>query len=162
MIQIKDNFLDKEVFTQIKDFVMSDKMPWFFNDEINDINNKDYYFTHTFVMQNKVVSILNDKLIIPLMSKIKHKNVLRAKANLFTKQPKHIKYGLHTDYPKGFPHTTILLSINTNNGYTEFENGQKVESVENRLLIFDGQLKHQSVGQTDTKQRINLNINIES
>ena len=161
MIQIKDNFLDKEVFTQIKDFVMSDKMPWFFNDEINDINNKDYYFTHTFVMQNKVVSILNDKLIIPLMSKIKHKNVLRAKANLFTKQPKHIKYGLHTDYPKDFSHTTILLSINTNNGYTEFENGQKVESVENRLLIFDGQLLHQSVGQTDTKQRINLNINIE-
>ena len=161
MIEVEDNFLDKETITQIKQFMMSDEMPWFFNDEINEVNNKDYYFTHNFIKNNKVISVLNEKLIIPLMSKIKHKNVLRAKANLFTKQPKHIKFGLHTDYPKDFSHTTILLSINTNNGYTEFENGQKVESVENRLLIFDGQLLHQSVGQTDTKQRINLNINIE-
>lgn len=162
MIEVKDNFLDKETFTQIKQFMMSDEMPWFFNNEINEVNNKDYYFTHNFIKNNKVVSILNEKLIIPLMSKIKHKNVLRAKANLFTKQSKHIQYGLHTDYPKDWPHSTVLFSINTNNGYTEFENGQKIESVENRLLIFDGQLTHQSVGQTDTKQRINLNINIES
>ena len=161
MIKIFDNFLDKETFTQIKNFIMGDDMPWFFNNKVNEENNRDYYFTHTFFRQGKVFSSLNEKLIIPLINQIKYKKLIAAKANLFTKKPKHIKYGLHTDYPKDFSHTTIILSINTNNGYTEFENGQKVESVENRLLIFDGQLLHQSVGQTDTKQRINLNINIE-
>lgn len=161
MIEIKDNFLDNETFTQIKNFMMSDKMPWFFNSEVNKFNNKDFYFTHMFISESKVVSILNDNLILPLISKIKYRNILKAKANLFIKHSKHIKYGLHTDYPKDFTHTTVLFSINSNNGYTEFENKKKVKSVENRLLIFDGQLKHQSVGQTDTKQRINLNINIE-
>ena len=29
------------------------------------------------------------------------------------------------------------------------------------MLIFDGNVKHRSVGQTDTLTRINMNINIE-
>ena len=161
MIEIKDNFLDKTLFNKIKNFMTSSYMPWFYNDEINDANDKDYYFTHLFVADNKPTSNLSKNIIMPLMDKVNHKKILMAKANLFTKQNNNIEYGFHTDYPKDFKHTTVLFAINTNNGYTEFKDGTKVESVENRLIIFDGQLEHQSVGQTDTKQRINLNINIE-
>ena len=56
-------------------------------------------------------------------------------------------------------HMVGLYSVNTNNGYTLFEDGTKVESVENQMVIFDGKRKHCSVAQTDTKLRINININ---
>ena len=55
----------------------------------------------------------------------------------------------------------MLYSINTNNGFTLFENGDKVLSKENRAIIFDGKIKHKSVSQTDKKVRINININYE-
>jgi len=50
--------------------------------------------------------------------------------------------------------------MNTNNGFTYFKNGDKVPSVENQMLIFDGQLQHCSVAQTDERHRININIDI--
>ena len=65
---------------------------------------------------------------------------------------------MHTDTPQ--KHMVALFSINTNNGYTLFENGDKVASVENQLVLFDGSLKHCSVAQTDENIRVNININI--
>ena len=59
-------------------------------------------------------------------------------------------------------HTVALFSLNTNNGYTEFENGKKIKSEENSLVIFPGHLKHRSVNQTDENKRINLNINFKN
>ena len=50
--------------------------------------------------------------------------------------------------------------VNTNNGYTEFEsNGMKVDSVENRLIIFDSNEKHRAVTTTDTPRRSVINFN---
>ena len=53
----------------------------------------------------------------------------------------------------------VAYYVNTNNGYTEFEDGQKVYCKKNSILIFDGSLKHRGVKQTDTKMRIAININ---
>ena len=50
--------------------------------------------------------------------------------------------------------------MNTNNGFTLFENGEKVKSVANRLMIFDGLEKHCSVVQTDETARYIININL--
>ena len=65
---------------------------------------------------------------------------------------------MHTDLPE--KHQVALYSVNTNNGYTLFENGDKAPSVENQLVLFDGSLKHCSVAQTDENLRINININL--
>ena len=35
-----------------------------------------------------------------------------------------------------------IYYINTNNGYTKLEDGTKVMSVANRLLLFDGSTSH--------------------
>ena len=53
----------------------------------------------------------------------------------------------------------IIFYLNTNNGYTEFENGEIVKCEENTLVTFDSQIKHRAVSQTDTKQRVVVNIN---
>jgi hypothetical protein len=65
--------------------------------------------------------------------------------------------GFHTDYE--YKCKTAILYMNTCNGYTQFENGEKVLSEENKIIVFDSNLKHAAVNQTDTKQRIVININ---
>ena len=52
-----------------------------------------------------------------------------------------------------------IFYLNTNNGYTEFEDGSKVESVANRFVSFTGDLIHRGVSQTDTKARVVINLN---
>ena len=41
----------------------------------------------------------------------------------------------------------------------EFENGKKVESVENRLVTFDTPLRHTGTNCTNQKYRLTLNFN---
>ena len=96
---------------------------------------------------------------MPILGKLNFKYLHRAKLNLYTKQNKQIKTSYHTDWNK--EHTVALFSLNTNNGYTEFENGKKIKSEENNLVIFPGYLKHRSINQTDENTRINLNINLK-
>jgi hypothetical protein len=49
--------------------------------------------------------------------------------------------------------------MNTNNGYTEFEDGTKVESVANRIVTFPSVTKHRAVSQTDEQRRVVINFN---
>jgi len=53
-----------------------------------------------------------------------------------------------------------VLYLNTNNGYTLFEDGRQVDSVANRIVFFDATLPHSGVHCTDTEQRIVLNLNM--
>ena len=50
--------------------------------------------------------------------------------------------------------------MNTNNGYTLFEDGTKVDSIANRMVVFDGNTKHTGSTHTDDDRfRFVLNIN---
>ena len=62
----------------------------------------------------------------------------------------------HRDFPNI---TTAVYYINTNNGWTEFENGDKVESVANRIVIFDSNTMHTGTTCTDEKVRVLINFN---
>ena len=64
---------------------------------------------------------------------------------------------MHIDYP--FPHKGAILSLNTCNGYTKLEDGTKVDSVANRILLFDASTPHCSTTTSDTTARFNININ---
>ena len=52
-----------------------------------------------------------------------------------------------------------LNLINTNNGKTFFKDGFEVDSVENRMVIFDGNMIHAGSSTTDTKTRCVINLN---
>ena len=90
---------------------------------------------------------------------LKFNYLIRAKINLYTKKDKFIETALHVDSYD--PHQVALYSLNTNNGYTLFEDGTKIPSVENQMILFDGSLRHASVAQTDSNVRVNININIK-
>jgi len=172
LYKIIDNFLPDDLYNQFTKTLFSTDFTWFYHDYVGFKGDKGinkFYFTHLFygdgaLFKSNTVGInsnhYND-IIEPICFMLfgKEFSLIRAKANLFTKRERHIKYGLHIDYNFD-KHTTLVYSLNKNNGYTEFEDGTKIPSNENQLLIFDGNIPHRSVGQTDTKIRINLNINL--
>ena len=43
--------------------------------------------------------------------------------------------------------------------YTLFEDGTKVQSKENRVVIFDSQMRHAGIPCTDEKRRVVINFN---
>ena len=99
-------------------------------------------------------------MLIPLIEKINPSSLLRIKGNLTTRTKEIVEYGNHRDYEiKNESLKTAVFYINTNNGYTLFENGDKVDSVENRLVIFDTPMLHTGTSCTDEKTRVLLNFN---
>lgn len=89
--------------------------------------------------------------------------LIRIKANMSPATHKHYVSGFHRDCnwngKNYIKHTVGILYMNSNNGYTLFKNGRKVESVENRFVFFPGVLFHSSVRQTDTSKRVVVNFN---
>ena len=78
--------------------------------------------------------------------------MIRMKINCLPNPNKIIKSDYHTDLPSNSNYKTLILSINDNNGYTEFKDKKipKFKSIRNSAYIFDGNKEHRSVSQTDT------------
>ena len=165
-IEILDNFLDAKIFKQIQNTFLSESFPWFYSQGINSFDDvtKDFMFNHMFLYRDEVVSNYFYNLIIPIIGNLKFNFVYRVKANAYSKKENHIYHDFHLDDCdsrfNNSKHYIALYSINTNNGFTELEGNRKIESIENRLVLFDGNIKHRSVTQTDTNLRINVNLNL--
>ena len=159
-MKVIKNFLESKTHKTISDIVFSNKFPLFFNATTGGRNDtSDYMFSHVFYQHGEQNSVFFNDVVMPLLGKLSFSNFIRAKLNFYTKKPKHIQTAYHVDFPN--KHQVALYSINTNNGYTLFENGDRIKSVANQLVLFDGRLKHCSVNQTDQNVRVNININLK-
>ena len=157
MFEVKDNFLDKNYFKEIKNFILSEEFPWYYNDSISSQKDpkKFYYFTHTFYNQNTVNSG-GYNIWKKFLEKINCKALIRIKANLYNNINVKRKNKLHKDYP--YSHKGCLLYLNSNNGETYFKN-KKVITKENRVVFFDPSIPHSSSLCTDKERRITINFN---
>jgi len=158
VMKIFKNYIDSETFNTMKDVMLSEDFIWFFRSSQVSWEDKDYseYFSHTFYVDEKINSD-SYKLMLPVIDKLKPKALIQMRANLVVQKHDHFKSEFHTDFD--FKCNTAIFYLNTNNGYTEFENGEIVKCEENTLVTFDSQIKHRAVSQTDTKQRVVVNIN---
>ena len=87
---------------------------------------------------------------------MKVKALIRIKGNCYPKTHEMYEHGMHTDYE--WSHKSAIFSINTCDGYTKFEDGTKIDSVANRMLIFDGSNLHTSSTTTNQLSRMNINF----
>lgn len=152
-----DNFLSEEDFIPLKDTLNSFNFPWYFNDEICYEGDGLCQFTHTF-FEESTRSPHSDfyPLVECFLDKLEVKELLRIKANLNVKTHIPIQTGYHIDHPDL---TTAVFYLDTNNGGTELNKTTFVESVANRIVIFDSNIQHTGVTCTDQKKRIVLNFN---
>lgn len=157
--KIIDNFLDKEDFINIKNKIESYDFPYYLQKQININHNKNdlsCYFTHMLFDQNSGFSSYFH-IVQPLITKLKAKALIRVKANIYLKTEKVEKNEPHIDYE--YEHKGAIFSINTNDGGTILNGNEKVDSIENRILFFNPAKKHSSTTTTNSKYRMNININ---
>ena len=80
------------------------------------------------------------------------------KAHLLLKQETPSISAYHTDFDNK-KMTTAIFYLNTNNGSTEFKNGDVINCMRNRLIMFPTNTSHRAIGQTDEPTRIVFNFN---
>jgi len=87
--------------------------------------------------------------------------LFKNKANLLTKTEKTIEHKMHIDYKSDINKkiTTGILYINTNNGYTRFNKGKKINSFENKFITFNSNELHTGTTCTDENYRVVINFN---
>ena len=154
-MKITDNFLENPEFETINKTFHLSNFPWYFMPFKVHEGDDNYQFYHLFIAKGKVLSNHFD-ILHPVLKKLGVKEIIRIKANLTLKQKEHIKSDMHVDFKDC---KTAIFYLNTNNGYTLFDKGDKIPSKENRVVEFDSNLKHCAVDHTDTKYRIVINFN---
>ena len=159
-IDIKDNFLPQPLLDSVVEKVLSPSFNWSYSnviddeDVVNDIHN--FQFVHTLYYHNKPTSNFFEDFSF-ILNFLKPHSLVKCKLNFNPCFKEVIPHKLHVDVP--FECKTSILYLNTNDGYTLFEDGTKVQSISNRLVTFNSQTKHTGTTCTNCKGRIVLNVN---
>ena len=169
-MKIYDNYLTDDEFSKIESFIEDASFKWSLIKELND-NSKpgDFVFIHESndeEKRNSIFTLLIKKIFTKDDFKIgsnKKIQICRMRINLFVNTSnKNEGKGFHKDVINDDDMKTLLFYLEDSNGYTEFEDGTIIESKKNRAIVFNSNILHQTVMQTNTIFRRNININFKS
>jgi len=157
LIKIIDDFLPEVEFKTLQDEILGEHFPWYLNKyQVHPSVDSDPQHVHILYDECMPRSNLLH-LVNPLLSKLDPATIRRIKVNLTLQQPEQTVGHPHVDYDR-FSGKTAAYYLNTNNGGTLID-GELVQSVENRMVIFDSNIKHSAVSCSDAQYRCVLNIN---
>ena len=157
-MNIKDNFFEQTTFDSIVSAISSDDFPWFY---LNGIANKedrsDLGFYHILYHNHRPNSSFADHIMAPIVDAVKPKAIIRCRISSYLRGEKIIHHAWHKDY--GYPNNAFMLYLNTNDGYTSFKDGTKIDCVANRAVFFSPQVLHCSSNCTDQERRLVFTMN---
>ena len=165
-IKVFDNFLSNEEFESLNQGIK--EVTWTYAERVASPNDEqvsceekyDWQMIHVFYDHPFHIS-QHVNILQPIIDKIHPVMMYRAKLNLNPVTDKIIEHGYHSDYGHeeyGKNFMSAVFYLNTNDGYTKFENGETVTSVENRLVTFPSIMKHTGSTCTDVRARMVLNL----
>jgi hypothetical protein len=162
--KVINNFLEKENFYKFQEEIFNENnVPWYYRnsqicESVNELDDVGYFSLCFF---NNFYNDFNgfNYFLYKIYEKLECKSLIQSRANLYLKQKENKKLYFHTDYP--FKCKTAIFYMNNNNGATILDENKKIkiESIENRMVVFDSQIRHSALVQSDTKRRICININ---
>ena len=165
--EVVDNFMPEDFHSSLWEIVSGRRFPWFYGEKTNydpecpyieqEECLDDYHFIHHFYDDDRPVSPFHEQLILPLLREMGAISSIRIKANWHPRTETVYENPLHKDYP--FEHKGAVYYINSNDGYTLFEDGTKIMSVANRMLFFESFNLHRSTTCTNARGRFNINFN---
>ena len=179
-VEIIDNFLEPEKFKNLQNTILDTGFPWFLYEGATESNTTQKgHSGHSFDIQSHNHSLKQReymlrsfwhlfyhdheanspffKELLDIIDKLDVKGLVRSKANLYPRTNEVIEHEFHYDYE--YPHKSGLYSLNTNNGFTIMEDGKKIQSVANRMVLFDASKLHKSTTCSDENYRVNLVFN---
>ena len=161
--KIIDNVLPKPVADKVgEDLLVDARFPWYLSvvsaKYPPDILN-NYQFVHIFYNKYNITSTFFS-IIAPIVDYLNPESIIRIKANLNPRTESRYKFEYHTDYEsKSSDRKTAIYYVNSNDGITILEDGTEIESVANRLVIFDQKISHTGTTCTNQKVRCLINFN---
>ena len=164
-IKVIDNFLDPQEFEYAKSAFSEleyKPVPGTSGEELNaDIPHWNYYCVKMIYLddepQDKSWNVIKDIFLRKFHMLCEYKTMHRVKANFYPYGETFRIHPYHID--QEYDHQGAIFSLNTCNGFTEFEDGTKIDSVENRLFLFNPSVKHRSTNTTNAMGRFNINFN---
>ena len=169
-IKVIDNVLDEEYFFQIQSHILSTNWPWYYMDNISNVeDNNNYGFFNILVNENGVNNIgpLNE-LIQETSQRVGSNQLIRCRMDMTTNRGDSIKLEPHVDLT--YPHTTAIFYVNDVDGNTiiydqmygddsKLTIKQEIQPKANRLIIFNGLHLHTGHTPTTCNQRVLINSN---
>ena len=160
-MQIIDNFLPEEQYDIIASTMLNADFAWYY---ANSVLSRDllcreqynYQFGHSFYY-NYGFQSKNASIILPILEKLDPVAILRIKGILLPRTETNIEHGFHQD--NQHKSKVAIYYVNTNDGYTKFAEGDIIDSVANRLVLFDSHQYHTGATCTDKKIRVAINFN---
>ena len=160
-MKVIDDFLSPSEYEQISDYFLGPTVDWRYNDhKVSPDEGTDSFQFTQMVFEPTRFPISKErsmKALDPLYAQLDFDILIRVKVNMTSRTLEHNYTLFHTDTRQN--NTTAIYYVNTNNGFTRFKDGTKVESKANRVVIFDAQTEHSGVSCTDEKVRVVINLN---
>ena len=158
-MKVIDNFLPDITFKKIYDEIMGSNFGWYYTpsvaDETDEHSLDNYMHFHVAYNNQMPVSTMYE-VLLPFLKQLEIQALMRIIINQYPYTPKLKVHADHKDFD--FTHKGAILYLNTCNGYTYCE-GQKVESVANRVLLHDPSKLHHSSATTNRQRRVICNVN---
>ena len=166
-----DSFLDEESFNELRNTIVGNKeYPWYFcntvaadspldvenfNPEIE--NNLWCHYAIHMVHFTVPLSSSFDYIFQLFKPRLDIKSLIRIKTNYYPYTSEVKEHPKHKDFD--YEHKGAVFSLNTCDGFTRMSNGDKVESIANRMILFDPSKPHNSTTTSNDKGRYNINFN---
>jgi hypothetical protein len=164
--QVVDQAIDSASFEALRSAVEQPLFPWEHSAILKgefphisaDDNRQDVHGLFLW-HQGKVFRSPYLPLVAPLIAQFEPCRLIKAKLNRTRSRDRHIEYGLHVDTHRSGA-LTVVFYLNDNNGYTLFEDGSRVMSRANRMVVFNASTRHTGASCTDAPHRLVLNLNL--
>ena len=169
MIEIIQNYLPEATFNDITSRL--DDLPWLISRKMNINSSSENHFafiqdySHHIFQKSHLKGFadsFNKVVMAPYAKKhnLKNLKIYRSRTNMYIKTTDNSQEcGYHQD--QTIPNVkTLLLYLEDSDGFTQFKTtGEKISSERNKAIIFNSNIEHQTVSQTNTLFRHNININ---
>lgn len=165
VLRVTDDFLPAEDFARLRAAVSAANFPWerfpiLFPPPpgLDEAYNEQW--VHGFVQRKTDFNYDSPYLpvIEQLLRQLGARELVKVKLNRTLRRERSVVYGWHMDTRRPGA-TTGVYYLNTNNGGTAFESGERVDSVANRLVLFPATMRHSGASCTDQDERLVLNVN---
>lgn len=169
--KIIDNFLSEQEF-EVYDSLPGcgdgnqlSNIPMYYSGLVGDAHDTDlYYFIHHLHNGVHPESELFNSLCMGILKNLKFAAIIRAKLNWYPRTEEIQEHAPHIDQHGEYYYVNALFYCNDNNGFTRFYDNEggsmKIDSKRNRMVLFEGDIPHNSSTCTDKKMRVSMNLNL--
>ena len=162
--EVIDDYLPKGIADELEEHFLSRNPLWRYQSKVavEQMHNRstgspsDCFWAFVIWRQPEGIIAPEFEHLVPIIEKLNYKALIRIKANMYPSTENILEHAPHQDFT--FPNKSALYYVNSNDGYT-MVHGNKIESIKNRMVVFDGSIEHYSTNCTDAQVRVSVNFN---